>query len=1045
MNKKILLFLLLFTGLVNAQDLVFGDQTFKAILVNGGEANFTAWSNGERIYRIDTNFDNQIQASEAALVTTLWVISDNASAVTSIEGIEGFTNLTEIYLNGVSVTAINLVAMPALHNVLLQNLPLLTMATFADLPALVGISVMNGEQLNSVTLANCPVFTDLYLENNTNLETLSITNLPNLENLTARNGRLESLNLTSCPLLQLCDVTNNALTSVNVSGLVHLESLFLHDNTGLTTINAAGCTLLDVDTGTFTDLVNLNSADFSNTSLQYFLLPNGTLRTLNISGCGSLGQIDVRNNDLTALNLTGCTALYSLNCSDNQINALNLSNSPNLREMTIFNNVIASINTTGCHSLVTVNASSNLIPALDLSGNTSLQSLDFNNNPTATLNLSGCTALSIANTQNVPLVSANFSGCAALAQINITSSFLSTLNIDGANAITGLLISGTETQSAPITSLDVSGHTNLQQLLCFYTNLNTVNLEGCTGLTGLSLYSNPLTSIDFSDSPSINTLNVSYTRLQSIDVSNLFNLQGLSVSGNPFLEMIFAKNGINETLFFNNQNTALVFVCQDEANVESTQNTLLAQGLPNVVVNSYCSFTPGGNYNTIAGTISFDIDNDGCDADDAVQPNIRIDVNDGTVGSATFTNANGGYTFYTGTGNFELMPGIENESLFIISPATTTVPFLNNNDNVVTQNFCISAIGSQTDVEIVIAPIWPAKPGFMAWYQIVIKNKGNQTANGTFNVTYNQDILNYAMATIAPDIQANGLMAWNYTNLLPFENKSYYVGLNVNSPTQTPPANIGDVLNFIATVNPILNDFTPEDNQFIFNQTVVGSFDPNDITCIQGESVAPDTIGEYLHYVVNFENTGTAEAENIVVRVEIDQTKYDISSLQLLNSSHASRTIVRGNIAEFIFPGINLGAAGDPPVNGHGNVLFKIKTLHTLVSGDVAAKRANIFFDYNAPINTNLASTTFGILSNPQFTIDQSITVYPNPAKNLVSIDSNSNIKSIELFDIQGRILQTTIESGNAAKIDISGKSGGIYFVRVTTDKGIKVSKIIKE
>jgi hypothetical protein len=43
-----------------------------------------------------------------------------------------------------------------------------------------------------------------------------------------------------------------------------------------------------------------------------------------------------------------------------------------------------------------------------------------------------------------------------------------------------------------------------------------------------------------------------------------------------------------------------------------------------------------------------------------------------------------------------------------------------------TQNFCITANGVHPDLEIVIAPIIPARPGFSAEYQIVYKNKGNQ-------------------------------------------------------------------------------------------------------------------------------------------------------------------------------------------------------------------------------------------------------------------------------------------------------------------------------
>ena len=114
MRKKLLLMILLFTGLVNAQILTFTDTTFKAMLVNGGANNFTASSGGVAVTRIDTNFNNEIEVSEAALIDKLWIEGANAPQVTNIQGIEGFTNVTELGFREISVTSINLSGMPNL-------------------------------------------------------------------------------------------------------------------------------------------------------------------------------------------------------------------------------------------------------------------------------------------------------------------------------------------------------------------------------------------------------------------------------------------------------------------------------------------------------------------------------------------------------------------------------------------------------------------------------------------------------------------------------------------------------------------------------------------------------------------------------------------------------------------------------------------------------------------------------------------------------------------------------------------------------------------
>ncbi|MEO8535232.1 MAG: T9SS type A sorting domain-containing protein [Flavobacterium sp.] len=1045
MRKKLLLMVLLITGMVNAQTLTFTDSTFKAMLVNGGANNFSASLNGVPVTRIDTNFDNQIDASEAALVDKLWIEGANAPQVTNIQGIEGFTNLKELGFREISVTNINLSGMPNLTYFFCKS-PTLVSATFSGFSAVTNITVQQNPLLTTLNISNCPSLYQIVAQNNSVFSTFNFSNLNALNQVFLADNQLTSADFTGCPNLEFFNTVNNQITSINVSGLTKLTGISIDGNPNLATINAAGCTLLDIPASAFTQNHEITTADFSNcASLVRLDMPDNKLTSLNLSGCSSLTELYAKNNELPLLNLTGCTSLIKAEVYNNKLTALNVSSSPNLIELRANDNLISNLNLTGCINLETVNLSNNQIPSLNFSGNTHLKILELEDNPTTILNLSDCSALTNLNIQTTTIANGDFSNCSVLTQIINTSSLLASVNVQGCTALTSLSLSGTDLQRAPVTSLNVGGLTNLKQLNLGYANLTSIDLTGCAGLTNLFCIYNPITALDFSDSPAIENLNLSNTQLQSIDISNLTHLQSLSANNIPTLETVFAKNGRNEALFFTSGNTALKFVCQDETEINTTKNYLGNLGLSSVVVNSYCSFTPGGNYNTITGTIAFDIDHNGCDAADAKQPNVKVGINDGTVQSETFTNTNGKYTYYTAEGNFNLTPHLENPTLFSISPVNAVLNFEDDNNHVFTQDFCITAAGSQSDVEIVIVPIAPAKPGFMAWYQIVIKNKGNQSVSGSLNFTYNENLLHYAIATLAPTVQNPGSLGWNYTNLLPFESKSFYVGLNVNTSVQVPPANLGDILNFTATVNPIAGDFNPDDNVFNYNQVIIGSFDPNDITCLEGKNVSPGTIGDYLHYVVNFENTGTAEAENVVVKVIIDETKYDINSLQLINTSHPSQTTIHGNVAEFTFAKINLSAAKSPPVGGHGNVLFKIKTLPNLISGDQVGKEAEIFFDYNAPIETEKAETIFKSLGIKEHEIDKSIALYPNPTNGNVNINCNTAIKRIELFDVQGRILQTVIENSNSAQLDISNKSTGFYFIRITSEAGSKVEKLIKK
>ncbi len=77
--------------------------------------------------------------------------------------------------------------------------------------------------------------------------------------------------------------------------------------------------------------------------------------------------------------------------------------------------------------------------------------------------------------------------------------------------------------------------------------------------------------------------------------------------------------------------------------------------------------------------------------------------------------------------------------------------------------------------------------------------------------------------------------------------------------------------------------------------------------------------------------------------------------------------------------------------------------------------------------------------------IDVAVKVYPNPFSNNVSIRSSAVINKVDLFDVTGILVKTvsSIES-NALELDTQELSAGIYFLRMNTDSGTLVKKIVK-
>lgn len=689
---------------------------------------------------------------------------------------------------------------------------------------------------------------------------------------------------------------------------------------------------------------------------------------------------------------------------------------------------------------------------------------------TSIVGIQGFVNLSGLNIMNLPqLTSIDVSNMAHLSGISFQQlSSVTTINVTGCSLLTSVTLI-----SVPnVASLDFSGITTLSTLFINgnayigpHMYLTSLNLNGCTGLKNFSIAQSSLAALDLSSCGLLETFNYEDNLVPNLDVSNHTALQTLYassntqsntllslnangctalnsvyVSYNTALQYLYIKNGRNETLsLFDSLD--LVFICADDSQVPSIQSQLNSAGLTSTVCNSYCSFTPGGTYNTISGTITLDADNNGCDAGDPIRPNIKVDLGSPVSGS-TFTNNSGTYIFYANAGSFQWAPGLENPTWFNISPTQGTTTFADSNSNIATQNFCLSANGAHPDLEVVISPITAARPGFDASYKITYKNKGNQTLSGNLTFTFDDSILDFVSAFPSVDVLGTNSLSWTYTNLLPFESRVITLRLHVSPP---PTVNIGDVLNFTTAITPVAGDELPSDNSFAYHQTVVGSYDPNSIECLEGALVPTSEIGNYLHYAINFENTGNYQAENVVVKDIIDTAKYDINSLQLLSTSHPCYTRITGNVVEFIFQGIDLAAvSGNPPVGGHGDVLFKIRSKNNLVSGDQVSKTGKIYFDYNAPIDTNIAQTTFQNL-NTGIHPDNSISIYPNPANSIINIRCDSAIKTIELFDIQGRLLEADLTNSNDTVFDIGAKQKGIYFLRIKTEKGSKTEKIVKE
>lgn len=72
------------------------------------------------------------------------------------------------------------------------------------------------------------------------------------------------------------------------------------------------------------------------------------------------------------------------------------------------------------------------------------------------------------------------------------------------------------------------------------------------------------------------------------------------------------------------------------------------------------------------------------------------------------------------------------------------------------------------------------------------------------------------------------------------------------------------------------------------------------------------------------------------------------------------------------------------------------------------------------------------------------LTLYPNPTADYFTINNSSDIVSVKIYDLSGKVVKTQAESADN-KYDVSTLEKGIYTVSIETKSGTLTKKIIKK
>lgn len=440
------------------------------------------------------------------------------------------------------------------------------------------------------------------------------------------------------------------------------------------------------------------------------------------------------------------------------------------------------------------------------------------------------------------------------------------------------------------------------------------------------------------------------------------------------------------------------------------------------VLNSTCP----GAYPGISGRLLIDTNENGqCDAGEPPLPQATIALQ--PTGNVVGCDQQGNWQIGVFPGVYTIEPAANYPYAASITPPqhSADVSAMSNIDT--DNDFAVALIPDIEDLRAYFHAA-PARPGFDNRLYLTCQNYGTVAMDATLTLEYDAD-QTWVGSSVTPDVVAGNTVTWNFPAMAIGATQSFTVDLNTAAGVA-----LGTAITHVITATPTLGDETPPDNVVLWNDSVVGSFDPND-KLVSPIALSPAQVQSgtlAVEYTVRFQNTGTFMAERVVI---LDTLSADLrwESLQMLASSHANHWYVVNGVLHVIHEGINLPDSTSNEPGSHGFIKFSILPQPGLQDGSTVANIAHIVFDFNDPIITPPAVFAVDIQAGTQETSFATMTVYPNPVHDRLRIVANTAQGwngQYAILDLVGRtLLQGRVN--DAGSVDVSTLHDGAYMLQL--------------
>lgn len=364
-------------------------------------------------------------------------------------------------------------------------------------------------------------------------------------------------------------------------------------------------------------------------------------------------------------------------------------------------------------------------------------------------------------------------------------------------------------------------------------------------------------------------------------------------------------------------------------------------------------------------------------------------------------------------------------------------------------NFGLVPTSNQADLSLTLTPYSALRAGFTSRYRVTVANVGTTTVAAATATLTLDPAASYVNSTGGGTYTAAArTVDWPITNLAPFARVAFDVQFSL--PTT---AAVGALIQTSATV-PLAGDVAPANNTVTDTRPIIGPYDPNSIQVNYSRLTTTQlAAGLPLDYLIQFQNMGTDTAFTATIRDTLNLRQLTGSSLQLVAQSHnCTWSLTSNGLLTIHFYNIKLPARNTDVIRSQGFVRFRVQPRATLAAGDIIPNRANIFFDYAAPVVTNTATTavllpTAVLNSRPALAWSS----YPNPTTETLSIEAElptAGLLQLQLLDVLGRpVQQRQLQAAAGAfrqTLDLGSQPPGLYVLRLTLPDGRSSTRTVE-